>query len=48
MEQGKACVMTINGGSSSSKFALFDADSTLRRILSGSVARIFSIVLSNG
>jgi len=40
MKQAKACVLTINGGSSSIKFALFNADHTLQRILAGSIERI--------
>jgi acetate kinase len=35
-----ARVLTINGGSSSIKFALFDADHVLRRILAGRIERI--------
>jgi len=31
VKQAKASVLTINGGSSSIKFALFDADHKLRR-----------------
>jgi acetate kinase len=31
------CVLTINGGSSSIKFALFEADDALRRIFSGKI-----------
>jgi acetate kinase len=33
-------ILTINGGSSSIKFALFEVGETLRRILSGSIERI--------
>ena len=33
-------ILTINGGSSSIKFALFDAGDSLRRILEGSIERI--------
>jgi acetate kinase len=33
-------VLTINGGSSSIKFALFEADGVLRRIVKGSIERI--------
>ncbi|MEP6633453.1 MAG: acetate/propionate family kinase [Luteimonas sp.] len=33
-------ILTINGGSSSIKFALFEADSPPRRVLSGSIERI--------
>ena len=40
MNRATTQVLTINGGSSSIKFALFDADQTLRRILAGSVERI--------
>ena len=40
MNQAKACILTINGGSSSIKFALFDADHSLQRILAGSIERI--------
>ena len=40
VKQTNACVLTINGGSSSIKFALFDADHTLQRILAGSIERI--------
>ena len=39
------CILTINGGSSSIKFALFEADSALGRILTG---RIEGIGLSEG
>jgi acetate kinase len=40
VKQAKASVLTINGGSSSIKFALFNADHTLQRILAGSIERI--------
>jgi acetate kinase len=33
-------ILTINGGSSSIKFALFEADAALRRVLAGSIDRI--------
>jgi acetate kinase len=33
-------VLTINGGSSSIKFALFEANGSLRRILEGGIERI--------
>jgi acetate kinase len=33
-------ILTINGGSSSIKFALFDAGDSLRRILAGGIERI--------
>jgi acetate kinase len=34
------CILTINGGSSSIKFALFQGDASLRRILAGRMERI--------
>jgi acetate kinase len=40
MEKAKACILTINGGSSSIKFALFEAGESLRRILEGGIERI--------
>ncbi len=40
VKQAKACILTINGGSASIKFALFDVDHTLRRILAGRIERI--------
>ena len=40
MKKNKTSILTINGGSSSIKFALFDADSSLRRVLTGSIERI--------
>jgi acetate kinase len=40
VKQAKACVLTINGGSSSIKFALFNLERTLQRILAGSIERI--------
>jgi acetate kinase len=39
------CVLTVNGGSSSIKFALFEANETMRRILSG---RIEGVGLAQG
>lgn len=33
-------ILTINGGSSSIKFALFEAGDSLRRILEGAIERI--------
>ncbi len=39
-KQAKTSVMAINGGSSSVKFALFEASNSLRQILSGSIERI--------
>ena len=40
MKQANPCVLTINGGSSSIKFALFETADSLRRILAGSIERI--------
>jgi len=40
VKQEKACILTINGGSSSIKFALFEAGDSLKRILAGSIERI--------
>jgi acetate kinase len=40
MEKANACILTINGGSSSIKFALFEAGGTLRRNLEGRIERI--------
>ncbi len=40
MKQAKAGILTVNGGSSSIKFALFEADSVLRRVLAGRIERI--------
>lgn len=40
VKQAKARVLTINGGSSSIKFALFEAGDSLRRILAGRIERI--------
>ena len=39
-QQGPSLVLTINGGSSSIKFALFEAGESLKRILEGSIERI--------
>jgi acetate kinase len=39
-KEAKPCILTINGGSASIKFALFDADHRLQRILAGSIERI--------
>ncbi len=39
-KQFKPCILTINGGSSSIKLALFEASDSLRRILSGGIERI--------
>jgi len=40
MKPGNRRILTINGGSSSIKFALFEAGDSLRRILEGEVERI--------
>jgi acetate kinase len=40
VKQTKACVLTINGGSSSIKFALFSTTPRLQRILAGTIERI--------
>lgn len=40
VKQAKASILTINGGSSSIKFALFEAGDSFRRILSGGIERI--------
>jgi acetate kinase len=40
MGKTDACILTINGGSSSIKFALFEAGDSLQRILEGKIERI--------
>ena len=40
MKPANPHVLTINGGSSSIKFALFEAGDALRRILEGGIERI--------
>ena len=40
VKQAKANILTINGGSSSIKFALFEAGDALKRILEGTIERI--------
>jgi len=40
MKPSQTCILTINGGSSSIKFALFEAGDSLRRILEGLIERI--------
>ena len=40
MQPSNPRILTINGGSSSIKFALFEGGDPLRRILEGSVERI--------
>jgi acetate kinase len=42
MKSAKPRILTINGGSSSIKFALFEAGDSLRRILEGGIERIGS------
>jgi acetate kinase len=39
MKPANPLILTINGGSSSIKFALFEASDSLRRILEGCVLR---------
>jgi acetate kinase len=40
MKPANPCILTVNGGSSSIKFALFEAADSLRRILEGAIDRI--------
>jgi acetate kinase len=40
VKQSEACILTVNGGSSSIKFAFFETRGSLRRILAGSIERI--------
>jgi acetate kinase len=40
MKPAKPRILTVNGGSSSIKFALFEAGDSLRRILEGGIERI--------
>jgi acetate kinase len=40
MEPANPRILTINGGSSSIKFALFEAGDSLRRVLEGGIERI--------
>jgi len=40
MKPARPRILTINGGSSSIKFALFEAGESLRRILEGGIERI--------
>jgi acetate kinase len=40
MKSANARILTINGGSSSIKFALFDAGDPMRRVLEGTLERI--------
>src|SRR5271168_2818288 len=40
MAPDKTCILTVNGGSSSIKFALFETGHPLQRIMSGAIERI--------
>lgn len=40
MKRANPHILTINGGSSSIKFALFEAGDSLRRVLEGEIERI--------
>jgi len=40
MKSAGAHILAINGGSSSIKFALFEANAALRQVLAGALARI--------
>ena len=40
MKQVKDCILTVNGGSSSIKFALFEVGDSFQRMLAGSIDRI--------
>ena len=40
MKPAPPVILTINGGSSSIKFALFEAGGTLRRLAKGEISRI--------
>ncbi len=40
MKPANSSILTINGGSSSIKFALFEAGDSLQRILAGGIERI--------
>jgi acetate kinase len=40
VKQAKASILTVNGGSSSIKFALFEVGDSLQRVLAGSIERI--------
>ena len=44
MKSQETCILTVNGGSSSIKFALFEAGDSLRRILEGRIERIGLLV----
>jgi acetate kinase len=40
MSAAKACILTVTGGSSSTKFALFKREGSLRRVPVGGIERI--------
>ena len=40
MKPGNPCILSINGGSSSIKFALFEVGDSFQRILEGGIERI--------
>jgi len=40
MKSARPCILTINGGSSSIKFALFETGDLMKRILEGRIERI--------
>jgi acetate kinase len=40
MPGAQPCILTLNGGSSSMKFALYSAEAEPRRLMSGQVQRI--------
>src|SRR5579875_1759607 len=40
MQPANECILTVNGGSSSIKFALFEAGGSLLRLLGGGIERI--------
>src|ERR1700722_4428235 len=40
MKSAPPCILTINGGSSSIRFAVYEAGKTLRRLLDGKIDRI--------
>src|SRR6516164_6007029 len=42
MDPGKSGILTVNGGSSSIKIALFDAANSMERVLKGRIERIGS------
>ncbi|MGD0950714.1 MAG: hypothetical protein ABSA52_25300 [Candidatus Binatia bacterium] len=46
--RGAALILTINGGSSSIKLALFEAGDSLRRILEGGIAAFQALAEKRG